>query len=177
MGRLIYSVAMSLDGFIAGPNGEYDWIPMDPDVDFAAMGAQFGTLLMGRKTYQPMAAQGGGGGPFADMAIIVASRTLRQADHPKVTVVPELTVERCRELKAATTKDIWLFGGGELFRHALAMGQVDGISVAIIPVLLGSGIPLLPPPANRTGLTLTSHRLYPKTGMLALDYQVHPSGR
>lgn len=172
MGRIIYSVAMSLDGFIAGPNGEYDWIPMDPDIDFAAMGAQFDTLLMGRKTYQPMAAQGGSGGPFADMAIVVASRTLRQADHPKVSIVPELTAERCRELKAATSKDIWLFGGGELFRGTLAMGQVDGVSVAIVPVLLGRGIPLLPPTTSRAALTLKGHRLYPKTGIMTLDYQV-----
>ena len=59
--RLRYQVAVSLDGFIAGPNGEYDWIVMDPSIDFGALFKQFDTLVMGRKTYEPLVAQGGHG--------------------------------------------------------------------------------------------------------------------
>jgi len=51
MRKIRYAVAMSLDGFIAGPNGEYDWIGTDPEIDFAAMWAQFDTFLMGRRTH------------------------------------------------------------------------------------------------------------------------------
>ena len=50
--RLRYQVAMSLDGFIAGPNGEYDWIVMDPSIDFRALYGEFDTAVMGRKTYE-----------------------------------------------------------------------------------------------------------------------------
>ena len=59
--RLRYQVAMSLDGFIAGPNGEYDWIVMDPAIDFATLFKEFDTAVMGRKTYEVLAAQDGHG--------------------------------------------------------------------------------------------------------------------
>ena len=59
--RLRYQVAMSLDGFIAGPRGEYDWIPADPDIDFAGIFEQFDTAIMGRKTFQTTLQQGGDG--------------------------------------------------------------------------------------------------------------------
>ena len=59
--RLRYSVAVSLDGFIAGPNGEFDWIPMDPSIDFAAVFKDFDTAVMGRKTHEVLAAEDGQG--------------------------------------------------------------------------------------------------------------------
>ena len=59
MRRVRYSVAMSLDGYIAGPNGEADWIVHDPDIDFAALFSEFDTFLIGRKTYEAMQAQKG----------------------------------------------------------------------------------------------------------------------
>ncbi len=52
MRTIRYAVAMSVDGYMAGPNGEADWIGLDPEVDFAAIWAQFDTLLMGRRTYE-----------------------------------------------------------------------------------------------------------------------------
>ena len=55
MRQLRYSVASSIDGFIAGPNGEFDWIPMDPDIDFGAMFGRYDTLLLGRKTFEASA--------------------------------------------------------------------------------------------------------------------------
>jgi dihydrofolate reductase len=170
MRRVRYSVAMSLDGYIAGPQGEYDWILMDPDIDFGALFKDFDTLLMGRKSYEVVRQQGEGGA-MPGMKAIVFSRTLRQADHPKVTVShdPEATV---RSLKASTGKDIWLFGGGSLFRSLLDLGLVDSVEVAIIPVVLGAGVPFLPSPAKRTKLSLTSQRVYEKTGTVLLAYGV-----
>jgi dihydrofolate reductase len=61
MRRVRYSVAMSLDGFIAGPNGEADWIVRDPDIDFAAMFREFDAFLIGRKTYEAIQRYKGGG--------------------------------------------------------------------------------------------------------------------
>ena len=83
MRRIRYSVAMSLDGYIAGPNGEYDWIPMDPDIDFAAMFSAFDTALMGRKSFEVTQRTGGGGG-MPGIRSIVVSRTLAQIDYPEV---------------------------------------------------------------------------------------------
>lgn len=168
MRRVRYSVAMSLDGYVAGPKGESDWILMDPDIDFGALMSSFDVILMGRKTYEAARRQGGGPA-MPGISPYVLSRTLRQPDCPGVTVSDDArnTVD---ELKAAPGKDIWLFGGGSLFRSLLGMGLVDTVEVAIIPVLLGGGVPLLPGPADGAKLKLTKHRVYAKTGTVALEY-------
>lgn len=170
MRRIIYSVAMSLDGYIAGPNGEADWIVMDPDMNFGELYSRFDTVLMGRVTFEAAKKMGGGGG-MPGVKSVVVSRTLRQKDHPDVMVMnnPEKELPK---LRAEPGKDIWLFGGGSLFRSLLAAKLVDAVEVGVIPVLLGGGIPLLPTPAERAKLKLVSHKIYPKTGILFLEYAV-----
>ena len=170
MRRVRFSVAMSLDGYIAGPKGESDWIVMDPDIDFGALMGAFDTVLLGRKTYEVTRQQGGGAG-MPGVQAYVFSRTLRQADCPGVTVSSN-PAETLSALKAASGKDIWLFGGGLLFNSFLQLGLVDAVEVAIIPVLLGDGLPLLPHPATSAKLKLTKHRVYEKTGTVALEYSV-----
>src|SRR5688572_28701531 len=124
MRRIRYGVAMSLDGFIADAQGGYDWIVMDPDIDFNEIFAQFDTLLMGRRTFEVMAREGRGDTP--GMTTVVFSRTLRQRDYPDVTIVGDGWEKTLTELRAKAGKDIWLFGGGDLFRSLLAAGFVDG---------------------------------------------------
>jgi dihydrofolate reductase len=166
--RVRYGVAMSLDGYIAGPNGESDWIVNDPDVDFTEIFSRFDTLLIGRKTFEAMLKMGGGGS-WPGVKSFVISRTVKQVEHPDVTVARDAEA-LVTELKAQPGKDIWLFGGGELFRSLLGAGLVDGVDAAIIPVLLGAGIPLLPAPARRTRLKLTHRRVYEKSGIIRLEY-------
>lgn len=168
MRRVRFSVAMSLDGYIAGPNGESDWIVMDPDIDFGALMGAFDTILLGRKTYEATRHQGGGGMP--GMQAVVFSRTLRQEDCPGVTLSGN-PAETVATLRKGSGKDIWLFGGGELFRSMLELRLVDSVELAVIPVLLGGGLPLLPHPAKQAKLKLASHRIYPKTGTVSLEYQ------
>jgi dihydrofolate reductase len=169
MRRVRYGVAMSLDGYIAGPKGEADWIVTDPEIDFDAMWKEFDTLLMGRHTFSAMTAMGGGAG---GMKIVVASRSLDQHDYKGVTIVSDNLGQAVTALKKEPGKDIWLFGGGQLFRSLLDLALVDTVEVGVIPVVLGQGIPLLPSPARQTRLTLTSHRLYAKTGTVSLQYDV-----
>jgi len=173
MRKIRYAVAMSLDGYIAGPNGEYDWIGADPEVDFAAFWSQFDTLLMGRRTYD-LAVQTRGKAAFTaftGVTSIVFSRTLKQQEHPHVTVMSELNGDWIRDLKAQSGKDISLFGGSSLPRSFFDSGLVDGVEVAVIPILLGAGIPLLPPPYSPIKLRLTSHHLY-RSGRVSLAYEV-----
>ena len=170
MRRIRYIVAMSLDGYIAGPNGEADWIVIDSDVNFAELWAQFDTLLMGRRTYEAAIARLGKAS-FQGMKTFVVSRTLRQDDHSESTILSELSQDWLKALRAQSGKDIWLMGGGELFRFLLEMDAVDTIEVSVIPVLLGGGVPLLPPPAQRTKLSLSDHRIY-RSGQLSLIYDV-----
>ena len=99
MRRLRYQVAASLDGYIASPNGEFDWIVTDPDIDFAALFAQFDTAVMGRKTFLATLQQGRDGA-MPGLDVIVFSRTLCQADYPAVAVVNGDPADTVRSLKA-----------------------------------------------------------------------------
>ena len=171
MRQIRYVVTASLDGFIAGPNGEVDWIVPDPDRDFRALLDQFDTALLGRRSYE--LTQRPGAPPWPPgMSVYVFSRTLRRRDHPEVTIVADKLEETLAALRVKSGKDIWLFGGGLLFRSLLDAGLVDTLEVAVIPVLLGGGIPLFPPPAKTAKLNLTGHKVYPKTGIVLLEYAV-----
>jgi dihydrofolate reductase len=172
MRRVIFGCAMSLDGYIAGPNGEYDWIVMDPDIDFAGINARFDTFLIGRKTFEAMRRMGSDVKSAQGNQNIVFSRTLKPSEHPHITVSADAE-SVVAELRTKPGKEIALFGGGELFRSLLEAGLVDGVEVSLIPVLLGGGIPLLPSPATRATLRLRKQRVYEKTGTVGLEYDVN----
>lgn len=171
MRRVRYNVAASLDGYIAGPDGEFDWIPNDPTVDFAAIFARIDTVLLGRRSFE-LTQQSGDALWKPGTRVYVFSRTLRPEDHPGVTVVSDDAGGVVAGLRAEPGDgEIWLFGGGELFRSLLAAGQVDAVEVTIVPILLGGGVPLLPPHAPRTALALAGTHTYP-SGMVTLSYEV-----
>jgi dihydrofolate reductase len=175
MRRLRYGVAASLDGFIAGPHGEYDWIVHDPAIDFAAMFAEFDTLLMGRRTYEVATEKGKSWERFGQRWVVV-STTMRPEDHPGVTILSNGVLEAVAAMKVQPGpepgKDIWLFGGAVLFRSLLDAGLVDTVEVALMPVMIGSGTPLLPE-GRRRSLHLTESKTLP-SGILMLKYGVAP---
>jgi dihydrofolate reductase len=170
MRHLRYSVAASLDGYIAGPNGEFDWIPMDPDIDFAALYAGFSAIVMGRRSYDVYVSTGGGVGPA--LPVYVYSRTLPEGERDGVTFARD-AVGHVRALKAAGDgKPLWLWGGSDLFRELASAGLVDGVDVAVLPIVLGDGIPLIARPGPRLPLRLRAQRTYKVTGTLFLEYDL-----
>src|SRR5262249_40025285 len=122
--RLVrFGGAMSLDGYIAGPNGEYDWIVMGPPLHFGGFMKQFDTFLIGRKTFDAMGRMGNQSKSTPGIENIVCSRTLKQSDFPRVRIEAD-AVSLVTELRTKPGKDIAIFGGGELFRSLLMAGLV-----------------------------------------------------
>jgi dihydrofolate reductase len=174
MRRIFYRVAASLDGFIAGPNGEIDWIVPDPTVDFAAVYEGVDTVLLGRRTYELTLQPGAPPWP-AGWRIYVCSRTLDAARHRGVTVISDKLDATVAALRAEPGRGIWLFGGGSLFASLLAADLIDDIEVAVMPVLLGGGVPLLAPGVPRSRLTLKRSSASPN-GIVNLHYAVERGG-
>ena len=110
------------------------------------------------------------GGGIPGMRVIVCSRTLQAADYPGVTIVDDAAAA-VAELKNQEGKDIWLMGGGALFHRLLEARLVDTVEIGLIPVLLGGGIPMLPPPCRKVKLELTSSKAL-STGIVLLTYNV-----
>jgi dihydrofolate reductase len=173
MRRVRYRVAASLDGYIAGPEGEIDWIVHDPAIDLGSLFTGFDTVLLGRRTYELTRQPGAPAWP-AGWRIYVFSRTLDAAEHPSVTVVGTDAGAAVAALRSEPGRDIWLFGGGSLCASLLAADVVDQVEVAVMPVLLGRGIPLVAPEAPRSRLTLTRSDVSPG-GIVSLRYDVQHS--
>jgi len=137
-----------------------------PEIDFAAIFKQFDTALIGRRTFDTMVAAGQTKLP--GMRMFVFSRSLRQKDFPKVELASEDVAGAVSALKAASGKDIWLFGGRSLFRSLLDAKLVDTVEV----VILGDGLPLLPAPYSPALPKLTAHKIY-KSGIVSLEYDLN----
>ena len=175
MRRVRYRVAASLDGYIAGPDGEIDWIEPDPTIDWSSLFAGFDTVLLGRRTYELTKQPGAPAWP-AGWRVYMFSRTLSAAEHPEVTVVSANAGSTVTALRSERGRDIWLFGGGSLFASLLAADVVDQVEVAIMPVLLGGGTPFVAHGAQRARLALTRSEASP-SGIVSLHYDVqHAAG-
>jgi dihydrofolate reductase len=140
---------------------------MDPAFDFGALFKQFDTFLLGRRTFE--VTQGGSVGTTGTQTIVF-SRTLRPSDYPKVMISSDVT-KTISELKKKPGKDIWLFGGGKLFRSVLDAGLIDSVEVAVIPILLSQGVPLLSAGVRSPSLQLTETKTLP-SGTVLLSYTV-----
>lgn len=171
MRRVRYSVAATLDGFIADPDGGYDWIVMDESIDFAALFAEFDTFVMGRKTWE-VTAKAEFVRMFAGKEVIVFSTTMTTPPIPGVAIVNTSPAETVRALKEKPGKDIWLFGGGALFRTLADAGLVDTVEVAVMPVVLSQGVPLITPGARITGMILDKSETLPNSGIVMLSYRI-----
>ncbi|HMD09596.1 MAG TPA: dihydrofolate reductase family protein [Candidatus Acidoferrum sp.] len=171
MRTITYGGAVSLDGFLAGPEGSIDWLHFSKDVQqvMADYWKNVDTILWGRKTYdvsvamKPSSAKKPAKAKSSKrkeptMRNYVFSRTLKTLDDLNVELVTSDAVEFVRALKRRPGKEICLMGGGELAQSLLAADLVDEIGLNIHPILLGSGIPTFRDPGHRLKLTLTECR-------------------
>lgn len=154
MRKLTYGAACSLDGYIARPGGEVDWLRWSDDVQrlSSAYWARVDTVLMGRKTYEVGKAKGMGAYP--SMTNYVFSRTLTEDPEPGAELVRESAVEFVEGLKRREGGEICVMGGGELAQSRFAAGLIDEVGVNIHPVLLGAGVPLFRDPGRQIDLEL-----------------------
>ena len=133
------------------------------------------TLLMGRGTYETAVSTPESRALLDSMTVYVVSTTVDAAAHEGVTVIGQAdradVVGEIARLKAETGKDIWLFGGGVLFRALIDAGLVDRVEVAVVPRILGSGIPLVPGLDRIASLELHSSEVF-DSGMALLKYDV-----
>jgi dihydrofolate reductase len=164
MRKLILSVAVSLDGFIEGPNGEYDWCFTDQDYGLSDFVKRIDTLFMGRKTYEMSVAMGDNANAgFPKVTEYVFSTTLKKVKHGAKLIK--------EDIKKQNGKDIWLFGGAGLTTSLMNLGLVDELSLAVYPVLLGGGKPLFNDIKGRINLTMVDSKTY-STGLVSLTYEV-----
>jgi dihydrofolate reductase len=168
MRRVKLFVAMSLDGFIAGPNEEIDWLFTDQDYGFAKFYKSVDTVLIGRKTYDFMLRHSEKS--YKGKRNYVFSRSQKVSKHPDVKYVSQDPAKFVRSLRLSRGRDIWLVGGAGLFASLLKRSQVDDIILAVHPVVLGKGIALFPGRSNTVQLKLVSHTNY-KTGLVVLHYR------
>ena len=161
MRSVIYGAACSLDGFIAGPQGEIDWLHFSADVtEFTTrFWKRIDTVLMGRKTYEVATAMGNGGGSMPGIkSTYVFSRTLTSIKGKGTKLISDNAGDFVRALKADEGKDICILGGGDFGRSLFEAGVVDEVGLNIHPILLGSGVPLFLDAGKRIGLELTENR-------------------
>jgi dihydrofolate reductase len=141
MRKIILNVALSLDGLIEGPNGEYDWCFTDQDYGFPTFLESIDAILFGRKSYEMVAALEDENMKFPGKERYVISRTLKTVD-PGFQLVKGDVKEAVQNIKKWEGKDIWLFGGASLTTSLMNWGLVDQLSLAVHPISLGQGKPL-----------------------------------
>lgn len=169
--KVIYGVGISLDGFIARPNGDVDFLKADPAYDFGAFFKTMDVVLMGRKTHD--FARKHGMSAYPRMKNYVFSRNKRPGLRDGVEYTRESPAKIVRELKKQKGKHIYLCGGSSLAQALFRAGLVDELSLGVIPVLIAKGIPAFLGPFPQTQLKLTECQTF-KNGMLILTYKVLP---
>lgn len=149
MPNLILYTAATLDGYIAGPNGELDWLDTGGNLDYGYHNfyASIGTTVMGRATYEITQTVATFPYPDIDNYVFTRDQSMRDTEH--VRFVTGDIADFVRALKEQPGKDIWLIGGGQVNTVMLNAGLIDEIVLTAFPLVLGQGIPLFAPGANR----------------------------
>ena len=175
MRKLVAGFAMSLDGYIEGPNGEYDWIVHDKEQYkvLAEYWKRMDAMFYGRKTYEAAMkmkdSSKGKNNPFAHMKHYVFSNSLEEIDKEYILISGD-TYEQVMKIKNEPGKDIAVFGGAELACSLINLKLVDELQLAICPVVLGKGKPFFSNINERNYFTLKESKTY-SSGLVSLTYE------
>ncbi len=169
MRKIVLGLAVSLDGFIEGPQGEYDWCFTDQDYGLSDFFKSIDTIFMGRKSYE-LAQQTADSNPWKGMKTYVFSNTLKPIDDKDVELISGNISKRVNELRAQPGKNIWLFGGAELLTSFVNNNWVDEYWLSVHPIVLGAGKPLFQNITARKKLVLIESKIY-ETGLVSLRYR------
>ncbi len=179
MRKIIYHIAITLDGFIAHDDGSFDgFLPEGEHVaDFLDSIKNYGAILMGKNTYEVGYKYGMKPGDPAyadfnpDMKNYVFSRSANFESNNRVQLVRQNEIELVKNLKKEAGKDIWLCGGGALAGSLLEHELIDELLIKLNPVVFGSGIPLFGKSKKEIGLSFLNSKTY-DSGVLLLGYKI-----
>jgi dihydrofolate reductase len=169
MRKVVLGLGISLDGYIARPDGAVDFLFMPRDYSMGPFFATIDTAIMGRKTYDVAVKMGGGGFGDSKMKNYVFSHSQPPGERRGVTFVNESPKNFLENVRKGPGKNIWLMGGGELARDFLKDDLVDELYIGIVPILIGEGLPLFPSGFPQREFTLLENKSYSK-GLIALKY-------
>lgn len=171
MRKIILQLAVSLDGFIEGPNGEFDWCFTDSDYGMSAFLQRIDAIFLGRKSYELTMTLGGATPPgFPHIREYIFTNSLKEVPGDRMIVNGDL-IEAVNKIRSEPGKDIWLYGGAALTTSFIENKLVDEIMLAVHPILLGAGKPLFQNITSRVALSLTGNQTYP-SGLIMLTYRV-----
>ncbi len=166
MRKVILNLAVSLDGFIEGPNGEYDWCFTDKDYGMTRFLGRVDAVFFGRKSFElvlPM-----GPNAYPKLVRYVFSRSLKSAE--VATIIGDDVKLNVQKIKSMKGKDIWLFGGADLTKSLLELDLIDEIQLSVHPIILGGGKPLFKESEEHKKLRLIGTKTY-STGLVQLFYR------
>ena len=172
MRKIVFQLAVSLDGFIEDAKGQFDWCFVDQDHGMSDFFKRIDSSFMGRKTYELAQAMAGEVPPgFPKLKEYVFSNTLDKVKEDAILIKGDIK-KQVEEIKNEKGKDIWLFGGADLISSLMNFALVDEIMLAVHPVILGGGKPLFKEIKERTWLTLTGNKTY-SNGLVFLTYTLN----
>ncbi len=171
MRKVILGLAVSLDGFIEGPNGEYDWCFTDQDYGMTEFFKRIDSVFIGRKSYELTLTMGNGAMPgFSKLTAYIFSTTLKAVKLGNILVKGDIEAE-VKRIKKEPGQDIWLFGGANLTASLLNLNLIDEIGLVIHPIILGGGKPLFQDVFKRVELKLIDTKTY-STGLVSITYSL-----
>lgn len=168
MRKIVLNLTVSLDGFIEGHSGEYDWCFTDQDYGMTEFLASTDAVFCGRKSYDLLRSVGDE--ILNGKKKYVFSRSLEKVENDWI-LINDLEGENISSIMDRPGKDIWLFGGSSLTGHLLKLGLVDRMILSIHPIILGGGTPLFDPRKDRIKLKLVQSEIY-DTGLVQLTYEL-----